>query len=180
MALYSGGLYEITNSYFLGCHPCGYLPESTCICLQIVQPEHCVHNPFITINNCVFQNGVGGKGFALDIHLTCGSNPMISDSQFWGWGVEQPIIQLYKSKKPAASLTLANCVFTGNGGVDTPSSQMPGTLAKVEGDGYHEGELRFFYCRFPASLFENNRNNGIWYDQCVSFDDEGQNTRIQI
>ena len=180
MALYSSGMYEITNSYFLGCHPCGFLPDSTCICLQIIQPKQCVHNPFITISNCVFQNSVSDKGFALDIQLISGSNPMISNSQFWGWGRKEPIIQLSKSKKAAASLTLSNCVFTGCAGVDTPASQMPGTLAKAEGSGYHSGDLRFDGCRFPESIFDKVSKDGIWYDHCVSFDDDGGNTRIQL
>ena len=180
MALYSGGMYEITNCYFLGCHPCGYMPESTSVCLQIKQPEHCIHIPFIAINNCVFQNGSGANGISLDVRLTCGSNPMISDSQFWGWGEGEPVVQLNKSHKNAGSLTLSNCVFTGTGGIDVLPSNMPGTLARAEGPGYHEGDLRFVGCRFPEPLLNEISQKGIWYDQCVTFDDEGQNHRIQI
>lgn len=180
MALHSGGLYEITNSYFLCIHPCGYLPEKDVICLQIIQPENCVHNPFITINNCVFQNGVTKQGSALDLQMTCGSNPVISDSQFWGWGEGKPIIRMTKSKKAPGSLTLSSCVFIGYKGIDNLPTEMPGTLAKADGEGYHDGELRFVGCRFPETIFDESSREGIWYDLCVSYDDEGRNTRVQL
>lgn len=178
MALHSSGMYEISNCYFLGCHPCGYLSDCTTICLQIIQPKKCVHNPFINITGCVFQNGVGSLGYALDIQMECGSNPIIANSQFWGWGKDQPIVQFCKTRPNAGSLRLCDCVFVGNGGVETPSSQMPGMLAKAGGEGYHDGDLSFMFCRFPADIFDDTSREGIWYDGCVMFDDEGKNTRI--
>jgi len=179
LVLNSGGMYEISNCYFLACHPSRVLPETKVICVQISQPDKCIHNPFILLNNCVFQNSSAGKGCALDVKLTSGSNPMISNSQFWGWGIGEPIIHLTKSLMPAASLTLSDCIFTASGGIETLPSQMPGTLAKAEGEGYHDGDLRFVGCRFPVSVYDDISHNGVWYDNCVSFDDEGANTRIQ-
>lgn len=180
MALHSGGLYEIANSYFLCIHPLGISPGDETVCLQIIQPEGCLHNPFIAISNCVFQNGVTNRGAALDIRMTCGANPTITGSQFWGWGEGRPIVRLTKSRKAPGSLTLSDCVFIGYKGVESLPSEMPGTLAQADGEGYHDGDLRFSGCRFPASIFDETSRRGVWYDRCVSFDDEGRNTRVQL
>ncbi len=180
MVLHSAGLYQIANCYFLGINPERPAGENEVKCLQIIQPEHCVHNPFITFTNCVFQLNFDTKAAFIDVQLTAGCNPVISSSQFWGWCDSKPLINMTKSDSAPGSLTLTDCVFTGNKGAFHLPSEMAGTLAKVDGDGYHDGELRFVNCRFPETLLDNASRQRVWYEGCVAYDDEGSNHRIQI
>ena len=180
LCLHSSGMFEVSNCYFLGCPPCGYSDEKDIVCVQIKQPENCIHNPFITFSNCVFQVGGGKAGYHIDVDMYAGSNPHFVACQFWGWSKDLPLVQMHKREPQAGSVTLSDSVVTGTMGIFHLPSQMPGTLAKVDGAGYHDGDLRFVNCRFPDSVLDDVSRNGVWYDNCVAFDDEGCNHRVQI
>ena len=178
LVLHSGGMYEIANSYFLGCPPCGYGAGQPITCCTIRQPENCIHNPFIVFSGCVFQLCAPGRH--IEAEQFSGCNPSFVNCQFWGYDSDRALIRMRKHGKAAGSLTLSDCVVIGRMGTENKPSEMPGTLAEADGAGYHDGDLRFVHCRFPDSLLNDTSRRGIWYDGCVVFDDEGENHRISI
>jgi len=178
IALYAPLMYEISNSYFLTTHPMRRGADIDACAVQIKYPEKCEHNPFITFSNCVFQNSCS-NGHFIDVDMTAGCNPVFTSCQFWGWREDIPMIHLHKRDNEPGSLTISTSVFIGNRGAHALPSEMPGTLAKADGEGYHDGELRFVSCRIPESILDQTSLDGIWYDNCVVYNDESQNRRFQ-
>lgn len=178
MSLKSSGQYEISNSYFLTHNFANLSTEKRFVCVEVETDNKCIHQSFFMFSNLFFQNAMppeDTENIVLDVTLDAGNNAIITNSMFWGWDKSaqgDPVIQFTRRNMGPASLSINNSVFTSNG--------LPGTLLKIAGKGYKDGDVQFNDCRIPDSLDAKNAadEGKVWFNNCTLFNIFGSNQRL--
>lgn len=174
LVLNSSGTQTISNSYFLLCHFADASIKKNWAAVTINQDSKSSVNPKYTLNNIVFQDGIGNytdPHLYIDAMVRGGANIQLTNATMWNWdaSTSKPMIKYNHASGSSSKFTITNLALC---------NARTGQLAAVSGSAYKTGELIFVGGHFPAEVLSSvNTGLGapIKFTNCTKFSD-GSNT----